>query len=47
MERMSREVEGRKGWTVTLLASPYLAPKVLETQSPPTFFMKELNVSYA
>lgn len=47
MERMSREVEGRKGWTETLSASPHLAPKITETQSSPTFFMNELNVSYA
>lgn len=47
MERVSGGVEGRKRGTETLSASPHLAPKVMETWSPPTFFMKELNVSYA
>lgn len=47
MERVSGGVEGRKQGTETLSASPHLAPKVMETWSPPTFFMKELNVSYA
>lgn len=47
MERGSGGVEGRKRGTETLSASPHLAPKVMETWSPPTFFMKELNASYA